>query len=98
MNKYDNIHTLFNILNGCLSYAYDMTLRDNETTIVLTKGDIDTIMYIYSNECRENDFVGVINYDGSDEIFDGENDTVLWTSEDGQIPLSDILSDIKYYL
>lgn len=98
MNKHDNLHTLFNILNGCLSYAYDMTFRDDETTIALTMEGTDTIMYIYSDEYHEDDFVGVINYDGSDEIFDGENDTVLWTSEDGQIPLSDILSDIRYYL
>lgn len=98
MNKHDNLHILFNILNGCLSYAYDMALRDDETIIVLTREDIDTAMYIYTDEYHENDFVGVVNYDGSDEIFDGENDIVLWASEDGQIPLSDILADIRYYL
>lgn len=98
MNKHDNLHTLFSVLNGCLSYAYNMTLRDNETTIVLTREGTDDIMFICPDEYHEDDFVAYISYDSSGEIRDGEYDTILWTSEDGQIPLSNILSGIRYYL
>nr|UVM85700.1 MAG: hypothetical protein [Bacteriophage sp.] len=98
MSKHDNLHTLFSVLNGCLPPAYNMTLRNDETTIVLTKEGIDDIMFICSDEHHEDDFVAHISYDSSGEIREGEYDTILWTSEDEQIPLSDILSDIRYYL
>lgn len=98
MDKHDNLHILFNSLNGCLSYEYSQKFTDNETTIVLTKEDSDCTMYISPDEINPDDFVVAVSYDNPAKGYYEEYETFYWITEDEQIPLNTILNDIKHYL
>lgn len=98
MNKNDNLHILFKTLIDTLPYEYDEKLTDNETTIVLTKKDSDTTMYVSSDETNNDDFVVAVSHDDPSKDYYEEYETFYWISEDEQIPLGTIISDIKHYL
>lgn len=98
MNKNDNLHILFAILNGCLPYEYNQKFIDNETTIVLTKEDSDYTMYVSQDETNGDDFVVAVSHDDPAKNHYEEYETFHWITEDEQIPLATILADIKHYL
>lgn len=98
MNKNDNLHILFKTLMDTLPYKYDEKLTDNDTTIVLTKGDSDCTMYISPDEINADDFVVAVSYDDPSKGYYEEYETFYWVSEEDQLPLGTILADIKHYL
>lgn len=98
MNKHDNLHTLFASLNGCLPYEYGEKFIDNETTIVITKEDSDCTMYISPDEINNDDFIVAVSHDDPAKGYYEEYETFYWITEDEQIPLNTIISDIKHYL
>lgn len=98
MNKNDNLHLLFKTLTDILPYEYVGKLVDNETTIVITKQDSDRAMYISPEEHNSDDFLVAVSCDDPTKGNYEEYDTFYWLSEDDQIPLNTIISDIKHYL
>lgn len=98
MNKNDNLHILFKTLMDTLPYEYGQKFIDNETTIVLTKENSDCTMYISPDEINADDFVVAVSHDDPAKGHYEEYETFYWTTEDEQIPLSTILTDIKHYL
>lgn len=98
MNKNDNLHILFKTLTDTLPHEYNEKLTDNETTIVLTKEDSDCTMYISPDDINPDDFIVAVSYDDPAKGYYEEYETFYWITEDEQIPLSSILSDIKHYL
>lgn len=97
MNNNDSLHILFKTLTDTLPYEYDEELIDNETTIVITKEDSDYAMYISPDELHADDFEVTVSYDDTTKGNYKAYELFYWTAEDGQIPLSDILTDIKNY-
>lgn len=95
MNKHDNIRHLFKTLTDTLPYEYDEGLTDNKTTIVITKEDSDSTMYISPDETNPDDFTATISHDEPTNGHHEEYETLHWNSEDNQIPLDTILTDIK---
>lgn len=95
MKKNDNIHILFKTLTDTLPYEYNEELTDNETTIVITKEDSDHAMYISPDELHADDFEVAVSYDDTSKGNYEPYEFSHWTTEDGQIPLGDILTDIK---
>lgn len=98
MNKNDNLHILFKTLMDTLPYEYGQKFIDNETTIVLTKENSDCTMYVSPDEINADDFVVAVSYDDPSNGHYEEYETFHWISEDEQIPLDTIISDIKHYL
>lgn len=98
MNKNDNLHILFKTLMDTLPYEYDQKFIDNETTIVLTKENSDRTIYISPDEINADDFVAAVSHDDPAKGYYEEYETLYWTTEDEQIPLNSILTDIKHYL
>lgn len=98
MNKNDNIHILFKTLTDILPYEYNEAFIDNETTIVITKEDSDCTMYISPDETNADDFIVAVSYDDPTNGYYEEYETFYWTTENEQIPLTTILTDIKHYL
>lgn len=95
MSKNDNIHILFKTLTGTLPYEYNEELIDSETTIVITKENSDYAMYISPDELHADDFEVTVSYDNATKGNYKEYELFYWTTEDGQIPISDIITDIK---
>lgn len=98
MNKKDSLHLLFKTLMDTLPREYGQKFIDNETTIVLTKEDSDCTMYVSPDECNSDNFVVAASHDDPSKGYYKEYETFYWISEDGQIPLDTILTDIKHYL
>jgi hypothetical protein len=98
MNKNDNIHILFKTLTDTLPYEYNEELTNNGTTIIITKNDSDLTMYISPDEYHADDFIVAISYDNQNKGHHKKYETFYWLSEDEQIPLNTILTDIKQYL
>lgn len=98
MNKHDTLHTLFKTLTDALPHEYDQKFIDNETTIVLTKEDSDCAMYISTDETNSDDFAVEVSHDDPSKGYYKEYETFYWISKDNQIPLGNILADIKNYL
>lgn len=98
MSKNDNLHILFKTLTDVLPYEYNEKLIDNDTTIVLTKENSDCTMYISPDECNSNDFVVAVSHDDPSKGYYEEYETFYWVSEEDQLPLGTVLSDIKHYL
>ena len=98
MNKNDNLHVLFKTLMDTLPHEYGQKFADNETTIVLTKENSDCTMYVSPDEINANDFVVSVSYDDPTKGYYEEYETFYWISEDEQIPLGTIITDIKHYL
>lgn len=95
MNKHDNLHILFDSLNGCLPYEYYEKFVNNETAIVITKEKSDYTMYVSSDENNGDDFIVEIACNDPANGHHKEYETYHWPTEDDQIPLSDIISDIE---
>lgn len=95
MNKNDSLHILFKTLVDILPYEYNEELTDDENTIVITKEDSDCIMCISTDETNEDDFNVVISHDYHTAGRDEEHETLYWPSENDQIPLDTIITDIK---
>ena len=98
MNKNDNLHILFKTLMDTLPCEYGQKFIDNETTIVLTKENSDCTMYISPDEINADDFVVAVSHDDPSKGYYEEYETFYWITEDEQIPLNTILTDIKHYL
>lgn len=98
MNKNDNLHILFKTLMDTLHYEYGQKFIDNETTIVLTKENSACTMYISPDEINADDFVVAVSHDDPAKGYYEEYETFYWTTEEEQIPLNLILTDIKHYL
>lgn len=102
MNKNDNIHTLLKTLTDTLPYEYNEELIDNGTTILITKEDSDLATYLTLDD---DDVIAISHDDPDDVIAIGHDDPnrgyyveyepIYQSSEDGQIPLDTILTDIK---
>ena len=95
MNKNDSIHILFKTLADTLPYEYNEEFIHRGNTIVLTKEDSDCIMYINTDETNEDDFTADISHDYHTTGHDEEHETLYWPSENYQIPLGTIITDIK---
>jgi hypothetical protein len=98
MNKNTNIQTLFHILNGCLPPEYDEKLVANENTIIITKEDSDSAMYITRNNNDDPDDVIAIGHDDPNRGYFVEYEPVYRSSENEQIPLGVIIDNIKHNL
>lgn len=98
MTKNDNLHLLFTSLNGCLPYEYNEKLNDHENTLILTKENSDYAMYISPDELDSDDFIVTVTHNDPVEDYYDEYETFHWTTEDEQIPLTTIISDIEHYL
>lgn len=66
MNKNDTLHTLFNILNGCLPYEYDEHLTKDTEYIAITKKDSPIVIYISEDE-TEPGILNATSYDTEEE-------------------------------
>lgn len=104
MDKNTNIKTLFRILNGCLPYAYNEKLVTNENTIIITKEDSDSTMYITLNNTDNTDDpddpddVIAIGHDDPNRGYFVDYEPIYRFSENEQIPLDTIIDNIKHNL
>lgn len=95
MNKNDNTHILFKTIADTLPYEYNEELTDNETTIVITKEDSDHAVYVTLDDDDDDDDVIAIGHDDPNRGYYVEYEPIYRLSEDEQIPLDAILTDIK---
>lgn len=96
MNKNDNIHILLKTLTDTLPYEYNEQLTNDKTTIVITKEDSDNAVYVtLSNNDDDPDDVIAIGHDDPNRGYYVEYEPIYRYSEDEQIPLDIILTDIK---
>lgn len=95
MSDKETIRNLFNIINGCLPYEYDITLLDdhgNTHGILIVKKDSDHIMQITPSK-RDNTYTVLAWIDGDDPATDSE--AYQWDLDSPDSTLNDILTDIQ---
>ena len=95
MSDKDNTRNLFNILNGCLPYEYDVKLLDHHSRtpgIIIVKEDSGHIMQITPN--KHDDTFTAYTYDDGDDP-DEDSETHQWDLDSPDLTLDDILTDIK---
>lgn len=95
MNKNDSIHILFKTLTDTLPYEYNEKLTDDETAIVITKGDSDCAVYVTLDDDDDDDDVMAIGHDDPNRGYYVEYEPIYRYPEDEQVPLDTILTDIK---
>lgn len=104
MDKNTNIQTLFHILNGCLPYEYNAKLVTNENTIIITKEDSDSTMYITldnndnPDDPDDPDDVIAIGHDDPNRGYFVEYEPIYQPSDNLSIPLGTIIDNIKHTL
>lgn len=95
MNNKNNTRNLFNVLNGCLPYEYDVKLLEyhgKTNGILIVKEDSDRIMQIAPNE-HDNTYTALVWVDGDDPATDSE--VYQWNLDSPDVTLDTILTDIK---
>lgn len=95
MSDKENIRNLFNIINGCLPYEYDVKLLDGHSRtpgILIVKKDSDHIMHISPN--NHDDAFTVFSYDDGDDPTTN-SEAYQWNLDSSDLTLDDILADIK---
>lgn len=98
MNKNDNLHILSKTLMDTLPREYSQKFDNNETGLILTEENSDLFMYVSPDEHNADDIIVAVLHDDTDKGYVTEYETLHWTIENDQIPLSDILTDIKNYI
>lgn len=91
MRDKNNTRNLFNILNGCLPYEYDVVLL-NHHGILIVKKDSDYIMQIDPSE-HDNTYTVLVWVDGDDP--DTDSEVYQWDFDSPDLTLDDILTDIE---
>lgn len=95
MSHNDNTRNLFNVLNGCLPYEYDVTLlkyHGRTNGILIVKEDSDRIMQISPHE-HDNTCTVLVRADGDD--LDKDSEVYQWNLDSPDFTLDAILTDIK---
>ena len=95
MNNKDNVRNLFNIINGCLPYEYDVKLLEyhgKTNGVLIVKEDSDHIMQITPSK-RDNTYTVLVWGDGDDPATDSE--VYHWDLDSPDFTLDTILTDIK---
>lgn len=95
MGHKDTTRYLFSIINGCLSYEYNVKLLEyhgKNNGILIVKEDSDHIMQIVPNE-HDNTCAVLVWVDGNDSNKDIE--VYQWDLNSPDLTLDDILTDIK---
>lgn len=96
MNKNDNIHILLKTLTDTLPYEYNEQLTDDETTIAITKEDSDYAVYVtLDDDDAAADDVIARGHDDPNRGYVVEYEPIYRYTEDEQIPLDTIITDIK---
>ena len=90
MNKHDNLHTLLKTLTDILPYEYNETLTDNETTIVITKENSPSAMYI-----TLDDDVRATGHDDPNRGYYVEYEPTYPSPTDDHIPLATIITALR---
>lgn len=96
MSDKETIRNLFNVINGCLPYEYDVkTLDDHGRThgILIVKEDSDHIMQISANN-RDDNTLTVFSYDDGGDP-DKDSEVYQWDLDSPDATLDNILTDIK---
>lgn len=98
MSHKDATLSLFNIINGCLPYEYDIKLLNDHTknpSILIVNENSDHIMQITPSK-HGNTCTVLVWVDGDDP--DTDSEAYQWNLESPDLTLDDILTDIKHHL
>lgn len=95
MSNKETIRNLFNVINGCLPYEYDVELLNSPgrtASVLITKKDSGYVVQVDASE--HDDMLTVTTYDDEGD-FDKDNEICQWDTDSPDFTLDNVLTDIK---